>query len=229
MKDEGSIKAALSDSQAATACNRWTQQMDAPAGQQGSDHHTAYSVRSSIERPAPRSAQEPPQLETIDVACTFNRRLCMYRLLAIFHPSRFGLMRVRFQQPQAEAQQVLMVGTSDPAYPAYLFSCWADLAQDPYKRSLSRAVRKRKEVASAVEQEPEVAHFDADCCISNAAVRIMGSLGNRIPSGRKRFFDKVGWILPAVPLSKREAEDDFKTDRAAFKKASAVRTFLPRP
>ena len=33
---------------------------------------------------------------------TFNRRLCMYRLLAIFHPSRFGLMRVRFQQPQAE-------------------------------------------------------------------------------------------------------------------------------
>ena len=142
-------------------------------------------------------------------------------------------MRVRFQQPQAEAQQVLMVGTSihssDPAYPAYLFSCWADLAQDPYKRSLSRAVRKRKEVASAVEQEPEVAHFDADLCISNAAVRIMGSLGNRIPSGRKRFFDKVGWILPAVPLSKREAEDDFKTDRAAFKKASAVRTFLPRP
>ena len=27
MKDEGSIKAALSDSQAATACNRWTQQI----------------------------------------------------------------------------------------------------------------------------------------------------------------------------------------------------------
>ena len=167
MKDEGSIKAALSDSQAATACNRWTQQMEAPAGQQGSDHHTAYSVRSSIERPAPRSAQEPPQLETIDVACTFNRRLCMYRLLAIFHPSRFGLMRVRFQQPQAEAQQVLMVGTSDPAYPAYLFSCWADLAQDPYKRSLSRAVRKRKEVASAVEQEPEVAHFES--CANSCA------------------------------------------------------------
>jgi hypothetical protein len=126
---------------------------------------------SSIERPAPRSAQEPPQLETIDVACTFNRRLCMYRLLAIFHPSRFGLMRVRFQQPQAEAQQVLMVGTSihssDPAYPAYLFSCWADLAQDPYKRSLSRAVRKRKEVASAVEQEPEVAHFES--CANSCA------------------------------------------------------------
>ena len=95
------------------------------------------------ERDAPRSAQEPPQLETIDVACTFNRRLCMYRLLAIFHPSRFGLMRVRFQQPQAEAQQVLMVGTSihssDPAYPAYLFSYWADWAQDHYKRPLSRA------------------------------------------------------------------------------------------
>ena len=58
------------------------------------------SVRSSSiqrdERDAPRSAQEPPQLETIDVACTFNRRLCMYRLLAIFHPSRFGLMRVRW-------------------------------------------------------------------------------------------------------------------------------------
>ena len=61
-----------------------------------------------------------------------------------------------------------------------------------------------------VHVQAEVAHFDADCCISNAAVRIMGSLGNRIPSGRKRFFDKVGWILPAVPLSKREAEDDFK-------------------
>ena len=72
------------------------------------------SVRSSSiqrdERDAPRSAQEPQQLETIDVvwhedqiyvAGTFNRRLCMYRLLAIFHPSRFGLMRVRFQQPQA--------------------------------------------------------------------------------------------------------------------------------
>ena len=69
-----------------------------------------------------------------------------------------------------------------------------------------------------VHVQAEVAHFDADCCISNTAVRIMGSLGNRIPSGRKRFFDKVGWILPAVPLSKREAEDDFKTDRAAFKK-----------
>ena len=73
------------------------------------------SVRSSSiqrdERDAPRSAQEPQQLETIDVvwhedqiyvAGTFNRRLCMYRLLAIFHPSGFGLMRVRFQQPQAE-------------------------------------------------------------------------------------------------------------------------------
>ena len=121
------------------------------------------------------------------------------------------------------------IHSSDPAYPAYLFSCWADSAQDPYKQPLSRAVRKRKEVASAVEQEPEVAHFDADRCISNAAVRIMGSLGKRIPSCRKRFFEKVGWILPAVPLSKREAEDDFKTDRVAFKKASAVRTFLPRP
>ena len=73
------------------------------------------SVRSSSiqrdERDAPRSAQEPQQLETIDVVWhedqiyvpgTFNRRLCMYRLLAIFHPSRFGLMRIRFQQPQAE-------------------------------------------------------------------------------------------------------------------------------
>ena len=50
------------------------------------------SVRSSSiqrdERDAPRSAQEPQQLETIDVvwhedqiyvAGTFNRRLCMYR------------------------------------------------------------------------------------------------------------------------------------------------------
>jgi hypothetical protein len=63
------------------------------------------------ERDAPRSAQEPQQLETIDVvwhedqiyvAGTFNRRLCMYRLLAIFHPSRFGWIQVRFQQPQAE-------------------------------------------------------------------------------------------------------------------------------
>ena len=72
-------------------------------------------VRSSSiqrdERDAPRSAQEPQQLETIDVvwhedqiyvAGTFNRRLCMYRLLAIFHPSRFGWIQVRFQQPQAE-------------------------------------------------------------------------------------------------------------------------------
>ena len=55
------------------------------------------SVRSSSiqrdERDAPRSAQEPQQLETIDVvwhedqicvAGTFNRRLCMYRLLAIY-------------------------------------------------------------------------------------------------------------------------------------------------
>ena len=79
-----------------------------------------------------------------------------------------------------------------------------------------------------VHVQAEVAHFDADCCISNAAVRIMGSLGNRIPSGRKRFFDKVGWILPAVPLSKREAEDDFKTDRAAFKKASANKKVATR-
>jgi hypothetical protein len=66
------------------------------------------SVRSSSiqrdERDAPRSAQEPQQLETIDVVWhedqiyvpgTFNRRLCMYRLLAIFHPSRFWLDDVR--------------------------------------------------------------------------------------------------------------------------------------
>ncbi len=29
------------------------------------------------------------------------------------------------------------IHSSDPAYLAYLFSCWADSAQDPYKRPLS--------------------------------------------------------------------------------------------
>ena len=32
---------------------------------------------------------------------------------------------------------VTSIHSSDPAYPAYLFSYWADWAQDPYKRPLS--------------------------------------------------------------------------------------------
>ena len=34
---------------------------------------------------------------------------------------------------------VASIHSSDPAYPAYLFSYWADWAQDHYKRPLSRA------------------------------------------------------------------------------------------
>ena len=52
----------------------------------------------------------------------------------------------------------------------------------------------------------------------------MELLSQLVSMRRAQLSEKVGRILPAVPLSKREAEDDFKTDRAAFKKASAVRT-----
>ena len=128
-----------------------------------------------------------------------------------------------------------MVGTSihssDPAYPAYLFSCWADLAQDPYKRSLSRAVRKRKEVASAVEQEPEVAHFDADLCISNAEVRIMGSLGNRIPRDCC-FLRCCGWLWRHTRASRQAAQTELGEShpaarRTAPKKAGMDLRFTP--
>ena len=49
---------------------------------------------------------------------------------------------------------IMMAGTSihssDPAYPVYLFSCWADSAQDPYKRPLSRAVEKRRDLQKSL-------------------------------------------------------------------------------
>eukprot|EP00440_Ansanella_granifera_P003252 gb/GFBE01003543.1/.p1 GENE.gb/GFBE01003543.1/~~gb/GFBE01003543.1/.p1 ORF type:complete len:280 (+),score=24.00 gb/GFBE01003543.1/:1-840(+) len=49
--------------------------------------------------------EEPPELDCLDVvwhqgrifvAGSGNRRLCMWRLLAIFQPERWGMMRVRF-------------------------------------------------------------------------------------------------------------------------------------
>ena len=40
--------------------------------------------------------------------------------------------------------------SSEGAYPAYLFSYWADWAQDPYKRPLSRAVEKRRDLQKSL-------------------------------------------------------------------------------
>ena len=111
------------------------------------------------------------------------------------------------------------IHSSDPAYPAYLFSCWADSAQDPYKQPLSRAVRKRKEVASAVEQEPEVAHFDADRCISNAAVRIMGSLGNRIPRDCC-FLRCCGWLWRHTRASRQAAQTELGESHPAARRTA---------
>ena len=42
------------------------------------------------------------------------------------------------------------IHSSEPAYPAYLFSYWADSAQDPYKRPLSRAVGKRRDLQKSL-------------------------------------------------------------------------------
>merc|ERR1712194_847481 len=51
-----------------------------------------------------RPGEEPRELEILEVvwhksklfvAGTYNRRLCMYRLLAIFAPDRYGLIKVR--------------------------------------------------------------------------------------------------------------------------------------
>lgn len=80
-------------------------------------YHKHQSILDSVWEML-RSQNEPPQLRKIDVvwhndqiyvAGTFNRRLCMYRLLAIFHPSRFGLITVRVQEitPQMKFQRKL--------------------------------------------------------------------------------------------------------------------------
>ena len=58
---------------------------------------------------------------------------------------------------------VTSIHSSDPAYPAYLFSYWADWAQDHYKRPLSRAapaVQANLQIASVQcnRQLPEDIH-----------------------------------------------------------------------
>ena len=82
---------------------------------------------------------------------------------------------------------------SEGAYPAYLFSYWADSAQDPYKRPLSRAVGKRRDLqkslgghSEAGKQEKEKRYFaeeEAEAVGRRAAS--MAQEGRSLPKGHQ--------------------------------------------
>ena len=85
------------------------------------------------------------------------------------------------------------IHSSQPAYPAYLFSYWADSAQDPYKQPLSRAVGKRRDLqkslgghSEAGKQEKEKRYFaeeEAEAVGRRAAS--MAQEGRSLPKGHQ--------------------------------------------